>query len=147
MTTKVWTLVALAVLFASLSLYLNRDWFAKDHVHIYVRSRPPATRPSRALTVNPVPFGIDRPLQLTSVRVVPVTDLKTNFWYLVSESNSVRVSEFAYGSRIQGMHSAVKGARAIPLEPGAKYRLLLEARSFKGEQDFTTVPAPEPPTP
>jgi hypothetical protein len=142
MTTKVWLLIALVVLFAGLSLYINRDWFARDHIHIYVRSRPTVNRAAKAATVNPVTFGIDRPIKLKAVRVVPVDDPTTNFWYLVSESNSVPVSEFTYGSRISGMHTAVKGARATPLEPGLKYRLYVETRNFKGEQEFTAVAAP-----
>jgi hypothetical protein len=145
MTTKAWLLIALVALFAGLSLYVNRDWFAKDQIHIYVRSRPIVNRTAKAPTVNPVTFGIDRPLKLKVVRVVPVDDPSTNIWYLVSESNSVPVSEFAYGSRINGMHTAVKGARATPLESGQKYRLYLETSKFKGEKEFTAVAAPELP--
>jgi hypothetical protein len=147
MTKKVWTLIILAVLLAGLSLHCNSYWFARDHVRIYVRSRPTAARPSRAPTVNPVTFGFTQPLRLKTVRVVPVSDLTTNYWHLISESNSVPIMEFAYGTRIQGMRTAVKGARAAPLEPGVKYRLLIEAISFKGEQDFTAVAAREPAAP
>jgi len=40
MTRKIWLLVTFAVLLGGLSLYLNRDWFAKDNIQISHRSRP-----------------------------------------------------------------------------------------------------------
>jgi hypothetical protein len=147
MTKKVWKMMTLAVLLAGLSLYYNRDRFARDHIHIYDRSRPARAVPGRAQTANPIMFGFDRPLRIKSLSVVPVSDPETNLWHLVSESNSVPITEFNYGTRIAGMHSAVKGARPGPLEPGVKYRLIVEARSLKAEHDFTPVAAPEADTP
>ena len=37
---KQWLLIALAVLLGGISRYLNQDWFTKDNIHIYHRSRP-----------------------------------------------------------------------------------------------------------
>lgn len=146
MTRKVWLLVSLAVVLGALSLYLNRDSFAGDNIHIYYRSRPLRGRQARGWhsKTDPIVFIMDRRLKLTSVKVVPVSDLQTNkyplpIWHLVSESNSVPIEEFIYGSRIQGMHPAYKGTSAEPLEPGVTYRLFVQAGSKKAEHDFVPI--------
>jgi hypothetical protein len=153
MSRKQWTLITLAVLLAGVSIYLNRDWFSHNGIHIYHRSRPARAgffrRSKRAAddassTVNPVTFGFDRKLKLKSVKVIPVSDIETNkfphpIWQMLSESNSVAVKDFNYGAYIQGMHPAVKGATADPLEPGVNYRLLIETADFKGQHDFVPV--------
>lgn len=146
MTRKTWTLFALAAVLGSVSLYLNQDWFATDNIQIYHRSRPVRAvwhrrKPANNSAVNPVVFGFNRPLKLTFLKVVVARDLETNpyphaLWHLVSDSNSVPIKDFAYGSRIRGMRPSIKGARPDPLEPGVKYRLLIEAGSRKAEHDF-----------
>ncbi len=152
MTRKHWTLVALALLLAGLSLYVNRDWFAKDTIRFYSRSRPARgllfrRAPADSL-INPLTLGFSRKLQLTSLKVIPVAALATNkyahpVWHLVSESNSIPIKEFMYGMRIRGMHPAIPNAAPDPLQPGVTYRLLVESAQFKGEYDFV----PEPKTP
>jgi hypothetical protein len=143
-------LVAAALLLGALSIYFNRDWFAKDHIQIFDRSRPArgpwAVRGRKASPdINPIVFGFDRELRLTSVKVIPVSDIETNkypqpIWQLTTESNSVPIKEFGYDARIRGMHPPVKGTEADPLQPGVKYRLLIEAGSQKAEHDFEPVP-------
>jgi hypothetical protein len=151
MTRKNWILIALAVLLGACSLYLNRDWFGKDTIQIYSRSRPPRVlrgnrnRDDAASAVNPITFGFSRSLKLTALKVIPVSDIETNkhphpIWHLVSDSNSVPVRELIYGMPIRGMRPAVQGAAAHPLDPDAKYRLFVESADFKGEHDFTPVP-------
>jgi hypothetical protein len=95
--------------------------------------------------INPIMFGFDRTLKLTSLKVIPLSDIETNkyphpIWHLVSDSNSVPTKDFSYGASIKGMRPAVKGAPPDPLEPGVKYRLLIEAGSAKAEHDFVPVP-------
>src|SRR5438105_14018590 len=103
MTRKQWMFLAVAVLLGGLSLYLNQDWFARDNIQIYHRSRPvrsglfrrkrtPAAAGDSA--INPVIFGFDRKLKLTSVKVIPLTDIETNKYphpicHPISDSNSV----------------------------------------------------------
>ena len=150
MTRKIWTLIALAVVFGGVSLYLNQDWFAGDHIQITHRSRAARSaraRPNRGddSKVNPVYFNFGRRLKLTSLKVVPLTDLETNkyphaIWNLVSESNSVPISECTYGMPIRGLHPTVKGISPEPLEPGVTYRLLIAAGSLKAEHDFVPEP-------
>jgi hypothetical protein len=150
MTTKHWMLIVLAVILGSISLYLNKDWFAGDIIQIHHRSRPArgrffrrAKRPVTAAT-DPVFFAFDRKLKLTSLKVIPVSEIETNkyphpIWELVSDSNSVPTTEWIYGMSIKGMRPAVQGATPDPLEPGTKYRLLIEAKAGKAEHDFVPV--------
>src|SRR6266567_5823564 len=151
MTRKIWLWLGFAVLLGGFSLYLNRDWFAKDNIQIYHRSRPARAvllrrkRPADDSLVNPIVFGFDRKLKLTSLKVIPLPDIQTNkyphpIWHLVSESNSVPTKDFIYGASIAGMHPAVKGATADELEPGVTYQLVVEAGAFKGRHDFVPVP-------
>ncbi len=146
MTRKQWTLVILAVLLGGFSLYLNKDWFAKDSIQIISLSRATRSggRAQGDSATVPVIFGLSRSAKLTSVKVLSVSDLETNkhprpLWHLVSDSNSVPVKEFLYGNHIHGMHPEIKGAQAEPLEPGVTYRLFLEAGSLKAEHDFKAV--------
>ena len=151
MTKKIWLLLALAVGLGGWSLYLNRDWFAKDTIQIYHRSRPARValvrrkRGAEDSAVNPIVFGFDRKIRLSRIKVVPLSAIETNqyphpIWHLVSESNSVPIKDFMYGATISGMHPAVEGATPDPLEAGVSYRLLVEAGSFKGQHDFVPVP-------
>jgi len=146
--------IALAVALGGLSLYLNKDWFAKDLIQITHRSRPVRAgflsrkRPAADAAVNPIVFGFNHKLKLKSIQVIPVSEIETNkyphpIWHLISDSNSVPTKTFVYAQPIRGMRPDVAGATADPLEPGTKYRLLVEANSFKGEHDFV----PEPRTP
>jgi hypothetical protein len=152
MTRKQVMLIALAILLGGISLYLNQDWFASDNIHVVHRSRPVrgsffrrGKRPDVRPAVQPVFFSFDRKLKLTSLKVIPVHELETNkyphaIWSLTSDSNSVPVKDLTYGRPIPGMKPTVKGATPDPLQPGTKYRLLIEAGSRKAEHDFEPVP-------
>lgn len=146
--------MALAVVLAGFSLYLNRDWFAGDVIQIHHRSRPASAgsfrrnRPTAAAATDPIYFAFDRKLKLTSLKVIPVSEIETNkyphpIWELVSDSNSIPIAEWSYAWPIRGMRPAVKGATPDPLQPGVKYRLLLQAGKLKAQDDFV----PEPRTP
>jgi len=149
MTRKQWTLIAFAVLLAGFSLYLNKDWFAKDNIQIYHRSRParggrPHSRVDANSEIEPIVFGFDNKIKLTELKVVALRDLETNkyphaIWHLVSDSNSVPVKDFSYGANIEGMHPAVSGVSPESLEPGTKYRLLVAAGPLKAGHDFVPV--------
>ena len=150
MTRKLWILIGLAVLLGGFSLYINQDWFAKDTIQIYHRSRPARAGLFRrsqlpvAQAVDPVFFSFDRKLKLKLLKVIPVREIETNkyprpIWHLVSDSNSVPTKDLVYGIPVRGMRPSVKGATPDPLEPGEKYRLLIEAGSLKGQHDFVPV--------
>ena len=150
MTRKQLMLIALAVVFGGISLYLSKDWFAGDIIQIHHRSRPArmgffrrTKRPADSAT-DPVFFAFDRKLKLTSLKVIPVSDIETNkyphpIWQLISDSNSVPTTDFVYGAPIRGMRPSVQGATPDPLEPGVKYRLLIEAKVGNAEHDFVPV--------
>jgi hypothetical protein len=149
MTKKNWMLLALTVLLGGISLYLNRDWFARDNIQIMHRSRPArgAFRRPRLDNplIDPISFWFDRKVKLTSLKIVPVDDIQTNkyappIWYLVSDSNSVPIKEFTYGMNIQGMHPSLKGVTPDPLEPGVRYRMFVQAGKQRAEHDFVPEP-------
>ena len=144
-------LVALAVALGGFSLYLNRDWFAKDNIQITHRSRPARAgffgrkRPAEVAAVNPIIFGFNRKLKLTSVKVIPASEIETNkyphpIWHMISTSNSVPTRTFVYGMPIKGMRPAVQGATPDPLEPGVKYQVQIEAGTRKAQHDFVPEP-------
>ena len=145
-------LIVLVAVLGGISLYLNRDWFAGDNIHIYHRSLPQRTilfkrkRPAPVddSLVNPVMFGFDRKLKLTSVQVFVLSAIETNkyalpIWQLVSESNSVPTKDLTYGAPVKGMHPKVPGATPDQLQPGEKYRLAIETASLKAQHDFEAV--------
>jgi hypothetical protein len=150
MTKKAWSLIALAVVLGVFSLYLNKDWLAKDNIQIFCRSRPlrgfgRKVRPETA-AVEPLLFWFNRKVRLTSLRVIPVFEAETNknhpqpVWSLVSQSNSIPIKNFTYGMHIQGMRCAID---PDPLVPGVSYRLLVETGSEKAQRDFVPQPRTE----
>ncbi|MCX6923191.1 MAG: hypothetical protein NT154_08280 [Verrucomicrobia bacterium] len=150
MSSKQYMLIALAVLLGGLSLYLNKDWFGGEDIQIHHRSRPGRAgfvrrnRPSPSPETDPIFFAFDRKLKLTSLKVIPVSDIETNKYphpilHLVSKSNSIPIAEWSYGWPIPGMRPAVQGATPDPLEPDVKYRLIIEAGKLKVEHDFVPV--------
>lgn len=133
----------------ALSVYLNKDWFAKDAIQISYRVSPwlanrrPGARGGPL--GEPVVFTLGGYYRLTSVNVVLAADIATNkyahpIWSLVTESNSIPTTSFAYGDSIRGMHPAVKGARADPLESGVTYRLLIATKEQTAQHDFSLGP-------
>ncbi|MFO1487766.1 MAG: hypothetical protein U1F65_04740 [Verrucomicrobiota bacterium] len=149
MTRKTILTVGGLALLAGISLYLNRDRFAPEVIKLSSRSITPRgwfTRgPLAKSASNPVVFLITKRLRLRSVKVVLAEDAQTNkypraVWSLTTESNSVPVREFIYGATVGGMHVAVKGVGADPLQPGVNYRILVETDSEKLQHDFVPVP-------
>jgi len=132
-----------------LCLYINRDWFAREPIHISHRVSPwLASRgrgPADTRRGNPVVFSFDKHYRFSSIKIFVAADMATNkyphaIWDLVSESNSAPTASFVYGSRIPGMSPAVKGAWADPLEPGVKYRLVVQIGDRQAQHDFAAPP-------
>jgi hypothetical protein len=157
MTAKKLLLIAAAVLVVVIYYFLYRDSFAKPDMKIRVTMRPrigARMRPPRNATgaqgEDNVIFVLSGEYKLTSVEVIPLSDVATNkfphpIWQLSSDSNSPPTSTFVYGRGIRGMHPLVKGAVAEPLEPNTGYRVMIKAGSTKGEHDFTTPAEENPP--
>lgn len=97
---------------------------------------------------DPLFFMFDRMLTLDWIKVYPFNDFETNrdlphlVWEVIANTNPVPTKGFIYGMsgapEKYGMHLAVKGFGAEPLEPGVKYRMLLSANSgaIKANYDF-----------
>ncbi|MBC8096918.1 MAG: hypothetical protein H7Y43_14015 [Akkermansiaceae bacterium] len=146
MTKKNISLIVFVLLLAGLSLYLNRDRFRSPTIQIgerWIQPRPGMLRHTGPKTPAKVlVFLLDRKVELTSVKVVPLADVQTNkyphpIWELTTESNSIPLKDFIYGQPIRGMKPSVKGATADPLQPGVAYRLFVQAGSQKAEYDFS----------
>ena len=142
-------ILALAALAAVYAVYFT-DWFRPKTVQIFHTSRnlhPRMARGGNGALPNLI-FGINRPLRITELRVVPADVYQTNqnalpVWHLISDSNSVPVKQFFYGQWIGGMHPAVKGARPQSLETNVNYRLLISAGKVTGQHDFDLGKVPE----
>ena len=137
-------LLVLALGLGGLSFYHNHDWSGGNKIKVHHRSRPAGAYDGRS-TLQPLFFAFDRSLKLTSLRVIPISEIQTNkyphpIWHLISKSNSIPVSDFTYGCSIRGMQPAVPGATPDPLEPGVTYRLLVEAGPLKLQDDFVPLP-------
>jgi hypothetical protein len=144
MTRKTVFVLIFITLLAGLSLYLNRERFKSDPLEIGDRTMQPRGQARRGPRTPPnsVVFLLNRETRLTSVRVVLASDIATNkyahaIWELISDSNSVPVKDFIYGANIRGMKPIVPNAVPETLQPGVKYRLLVEAGSVKAEHEFT----------
>jgi hypothetical protein len=140
-------LIALVGL-GGLCLYLNRDWFSTQPIQIMHRVSPWLTvrgrRPANPGAGNPVVFSFDKHYRFTSVKVFVAADAATNkyphaIWSLTSDSNSVPTATFTYGGWIRGMRPIVRNASPDPLEPGVKYRLVVEMNGGQAQHDFSTT--------
>ena len=148
MTGKNILLTAIVLLLGCLCIYLYRDRFTAPPIqigHRFVEPRGAMLRRAGDAKTDTVIFLLNRELRLSSVKVLLVSDLETvkkpqPVWELISDSNSAPVKSFTYGFNIQGMHPAVKGAKAGPLQPGAKYRLYIKTGSRKAEHEFIPLP-------
>ena len=154
MTKKQCLLVGFLLVLAGVYAACFTTWFKPRAILIHHTSRlnRPNARPragvaAASVEIQPVTFGFDDPLKLTEIKVVRLDEWQTNhhalpLWHLVSDSNSIPMTDFNYGQNIRGMKPAVSGARPRPLELNTAYRLFVQAGSFKGEHDFQAVPKP-----
>ena len=141
MTKKNWLLLATFAALAVVYVVCFTDWFKPKTVQIFHTIRTAHFRRAKAGAGPSLIFGINQKLKLTEIKVVPAAEFKTNentlpLWHIVSDSNSVPVSSFAYGKPIRGMRPAVKGASPQPLETNITYLLIVTAGNIRGEHDF-----------
>jgi hypothetical protein len=139
MNKKSWILIAVAIVLGAVYIIHFSNWFKPKVLAIAHNGR-----------FGQVNFTLGTPFKLTSLKVVSVTALESNkyalpVWELKSDSNSVPIKMFSYGERIRGMKPAIDNTTPEPLEPGATYRLIVQAGSLKAEHDFTADTAARPP--
>ena len=134
-------LIFVAVILGAIYAYRFTDWFGEKKIQIkykVIAGRGPA----KSSAADPIIFYlIDQEYRLTSIKVISADEAATNkyphaYWHLVSDSNSVPVSDFMYGANIAGMKSKIAGLMPQSLEVGANYRIFIEAGKIKGEKDF-----------
>jgi len=151
MNKKIVILSATAVLLAAVYVRFFTDWFAPKHIEIShtSRSNPGLRWGARVRAGNAntavVQFGLDSNYRLTDVKVMSVSELKTNpaalpMWHLVSDSNSIPIKTFPYGVAIGGMKPAVGNEWPRPLDPSATYHIYITAGAKTGDHEFTTMP-------
>lgn len=132
-------LIFTAVILAAVYAYKFTDWFAEKKIQIKFRSLGRVQ--GNGKTSDPITFFLDKEYRLTSIKIISLDDAATNkyphdFWHLISESNSIPVSDFVYGKNISGMKPSIAGLAAEPLQKAANYRITVEAGKLKGEKDF-----------
>jgi hypothetical protein len=140
---KLW-LVLVAIALVSVYAIWFADWFHGPEIKIFHTNRnlrPNLRRGPAGGALPSLIFGVNRPVRITDVKVVPLAAFETNksalpVWHLISDSNSVPVKTFFYGQGIGGMRPAIKGVRPEPLETNVTYRLFVTAGKVKGEHDF-----------
>lgn len=143
-------LVAVLVVLSAAAVFLFKDSFKPEPIHIAYMVRP-ATMKRQPVTPDrfapsgragfDVIFSFNQEVSLTAVRVYPLAEAQTNrypqpIWNMVSESNSPPLKSFVYGGKIRGLHTSVKGAVIEPLVPGESYRLEIETKDRQAERDF-----------
>jgi hypothetical protein len=138
---KNWLLITVAVVLAVVYAVYFTSWFKPKTIEIFHISRHLHQRFQRAGMLPSLIFGVNRPLQITEIEVVPLAEYRANqntlpLWHLISDSNSVPVKTFFYGQFIRGLKPAVSGSFAQPLTHNVTYRLIVTAGRIKGEHDF-----------
>ena len=141
MERKTWLLIAGTLVLVAVYVTCFTNWFQPQTVWIFHTSRNVRPAAARGGTLSSLMFGLNRPLRLTEIRVVPLAAYQTNqntppLWHLVSDSNSVPVKAIFYGQFIRGLKPAVPGTRPQSLTNNVTYRLLLTAGKIHGTHDF-----------
>jgi hypothetical protein len=156
MAKKQWVLLAVFIALATIYICAFTDFGRHPAIQIshavdlkpkgILRPRLKAAKSGDA-NVADVRFNLDQPCQLTEIKVVCLAGWQTNksilpLWHLISDSNSVPIRRFYYGTPIRGMKPFVVSTRPKPLETNVIYRLFLTAGSVRGQHDFSTLPKP-----
>lgn len=141
MTKKIWMLLSFAAVLAVAYVIFFTSWFRSGNLQIYHTLRTPRSRLQTAQTPPALLFVLNRSVGLTRLKVVPLDQFQTNqsvlpLWHMVSDSNSIPIKSFMYGQPIRGMKPMVAGSHAQPLASNIVYRLIVEAGSMTGHNDF-----------
>jgi hypothetical protein len=139
MNKKTWILIAVAIVLGAVYIVHFSNWFKPKVMAIAHNGR-----------FGRINFTLGNSYQLTALKVVSVSALESNkyalpAWELKSDSNSAPIKMFSYGERIRGMKPAIENTKPEPLEPGATYRLFVEAGSVKAQTDFSVDADSRPP--
>jgi hypothetical protein len=142
MKNKNGLLVVFLIALAAIYVVWFTDWFKPRTIHIFSTVREVHYRRHAADAGPNLIFGVEPgEIKLTEIKVVPLADYEKNpeilpVWHLVSDSNSVPVNNFIYGTRIRGMKPFVTGAEPALLDTNTVYRIFIRAGRAKGQHDF-----------
>ncbi|MGA2246029.1 MAG: hypothetical protein ABSH48_13600 [Verrucomicrobiota bacterium] len=141
MTKKNLLLIFLALGLGVVYVIWFSDWLRSTPLRISHTTRNLERFEARGNALPGLRFRCNPPIRFTELKVVPLAVYETNkdvpaVWHLVSDSRSEPVDEFSYGFDIPGMHPAIKGLHAEPLETNVTYRMFITAGRAKGEHDF-----------
>ena len=140
--------IALLVILIGVGIYYWLGFFHSSDIQILCtihrqRSSDPADagNPSGSSPRLEAAFGLDQRYELTSIKVVPLAEWKTNknahaLWHLTADGGSSPVKAFVYGQKVEDMDSD-SGTDAEPLLPKVEYLLLVEAGKQHGECEFS----------
>ena len=150
MSKKEWAMAIFALVLGGIYAVYFTEWFRPKIIHVEssVRSLREAWSGQGQkvdLTTRPpesVSFAFPKTYQLTSVCVLSLDDTSTNghapaLWHLVSKSGSAPVKGLSYGLPVEGMTNYLELGGPDPLQPGGRYRLIVEAGSYRGTNDFS----------
>lgn len=132
------SLICIALALGATYVVMFSDLFKRQEIRI--KCGNVRFHPERAVAGARV-FILDKPLKLTSIKVVSADEARTNryphaLWHLVA-SKGAPVESFVYGEEIQGMKADLPQTQAEPLAPDVKYRLIVETdKRLRAEVEF-----------
>ena len=132
-------LVCLAALIA-VHLAFFSDGKKDRKIHILLAVYPAGILPGTS--AETMVFSLDKPYPLTSVKVVPAEEARTNkfahpLWHLVAPDGAQPIKSFRYGMDLPGMQPEVATATPEPLDADTSYSLEIESKQgLKGELTF-----------
>jgi len=135
MTKKNIALISLALVLATVYVIYFTDWFHTKSIIISHTTRP-LGRAGRMVLL----FSLGDDYELTEIKVVPLAEWQTNrfaqpLWHVLGDSSDT-FNHFVYGQRMDGMDPVIEGTHPMPLQPGVKYRIFVNAGKMKGYHDF-----------
>ena len=139
MTKKNTFLILTLVILGGIYICFFTSWFKPKTIKIFYTMRPMERFQARS-GFPYILFVMGGKFRLTEVKVVSQVAYQKNpnaspIWHLVSDSNSIPISEFIYAQHIHGMKQAVAGAPK-DLETNQIYSLFVTAGSAKGTVNF-----------
>jgi hypothetical protein len=143
MNKKTVLLICVAAMAAVRVAFIS-DWHKAPKIQILLAVYPGGIVPGTSS--DTMVFCLDKAYQLTSVKVVPSEEARTNkyahpLWHLVAGSAAKPIKSFRYGMAIPGMQPEVATALPEPLQAETSYSLQVEAgKDLKGEITFEPPP-------
>ncbi len=139
----IFLIVVFVALLAVWVVYAS-GWFdPAPPVRVIVQNNPTAGYGRRGME-HSVLFAFAPPLEVRRLAVYGAaeyaSDAPVPAWELVSDEGSPPLRAIAYGQRARGLRPPQRGRRPLPLEPGQRYWVIVEALQGRAETPFTYDP-------